>query len=147
MRNQDDIRRVLEENRTIAVVGLSRSPLKDSHSVSKYMQSFGYRIVPINPFAKEILGEKCYNSLIEMQDSLKQEIDIVNVFRPSRDVPRIASEVLALKSAFNRPKVFWTQLGIVDETSAEQVRRAGIKVIMDRCLKIEHQALGIRPSY
>ena len=123
---------------TVAVVGLSKDPTKPSHDVASYLRNHGYRIVPINPTVDEVLGEKAYPSLLSLPDTLKREIDIVDIFRRTEDVPPIVSEAIQLHSSLGRPKAVWMQLGIINETAARQAREAGLLVVMDRCLKIEH---------
>jgi hypothetical protein len=128
--------------KNIAVVGCSRDPSKDAHRIPRYLKEHGYRIIPINPFADKILGERCYPSLLEMPDDLKSTVDVVDIFRPSRDVPPIVDQALELKKKYGRPKVIWMQLGIVNEGAARNARKAGMTVVMDRCMKIEHMRLG-----
>lgn len=123
---------------TIAVVGLSKDPSKPSHDVASYLRDHGYRIVPVNPTVDEVLGEKAYPSLSSLPDSLKRDIDIVDIFRRSEDVPLIVEEAIKLHASIGRPKAVWMQLGIINETSAHQAKEAGLLVVMDRCLKIEH---------
>jgi len=123
---------------TIAVVGLSKDPSKPSHDVASYLKSHGYRIVPINPSVAEVLGETCYPSLLSLPDSLKREIDVVDIFRRSEDVPPIVEQAIELHQSSGHPKAVWMQLGIVNESSARQARDAGLLVVMDRCMKIEH---------
>jgi predicted CoA-binding protein len=135
---RDDIEAILNRARTIAVVGLSRNPEKDSHRVASYLQSKGYRIVPINPSADEVLGERSYPSLRELPDGLKEEIDVVDIFRPSGDVPPVVDEAVEMRRRFGKPGAVWMQLGIVNEEAAQRAREAGIDVVMDRCMKIEH---------
>lgn len=133
--NPDDaqIKELLEESRTIAVVGLSAKPHRDSFKVAKYMQERGYRIIPVNPALKEeVLGEKPYSSLSEVPE----QVDIVNVFRRSEDVPAVVQGALPLA-----PKAIWMQLGIVNEGAAEAAEKDGITVVMDRCIKIDHGLL------
>lgn len=134
----DSVASVLNRSRTIAVVSLSRNPEKDSHRVARYLQSKGYRIVPINPLADEVLGERSYPSLRELPDDLKAEIDVVDVFRPSGDVAPIVDEVVEMRRRFGKPEAVWMQLGIVNEEAARRAREAGLSVVMDRCMKIEH---------
>ncbi len=124
--------------KNVAVVGCSRNESKDAHRIPKYLKEHGYRIIPINPFSEEILGEKCYPSLLELPEDLKRTVDIVNIFRPSNDVPPIVNQAVKLKEEFGAPKVIWMQLGIVNEEAAKKARDAGIDVVMDRCMKIEH---------
>lgn len=137
--SQEEIKSVLERYRTVAVVGLSRNPAKASYRVAQYLQSVGYHIIPVNPFADEILGEKCYKSLLEVPET----IDIVDIFRPSEDVPAIVEEAITIKNRVGSPKVIWMQLGIVNEEAAKRAREAGFTVVMDRCMMIEHRRLSM----
>ena len=123
--------------KTIAVVGLSRDPAKPSNDVAKFMQSHGYRIVPINPTVVEVLGEKSYPSLLKLPDELKREIEVVDIFRRVEDVPPIVAEAVQLHSNAGRPKAVWMQLGIVNEEAARAAAESGMDVVMDRCMKIE----------
>jgi predicted CoA-binding protein len=127
----DDIGRLLTNAKTIAVVGLSDSPLRPSHGVSAYMQSQGYRIIPVNPAIRGALGEKAVASLGE----IKEKIDIVDVFRRSEFVPEVVDEAIRLKVP-----AIWMQEGVVHEAAAEKARKAGIVVVMDRCILKEHRA-------
>ncbi len=137
--SREEIESVLENYRTVAIVGLSRNPDKASYRVARYLQSVGYRIIPVNPFADEILGEKCYKSLLEVPDT----IDIVDIFRPSEDVPAIVDEAITIKNRVGSPKVIWMQLGIVNEEAAKRAREAGFTVVMDSCMMIEHRRLSM----
>ena len=123
---------------TIAVVGLSKDPSKPSNDVASYLMNHGYRIVPINPTINEILGEKTHPSLLSLPDSLKREIDTVDIFRRTEDVPPIVAEAITLHASFGHPKAVWMQLGIKNESSARDAVDAGLLVVMDRCMKIEH---------
>ncbi len=127
--------------KTIAVVGCSRDEAKDAHRIPRYLKEHGYRIIPINPFGDEILGEKCYPRLVEMPEKLKRTVDVVNIFRPSRDVPPIVDQAVELRIKYGAPKVIWMQLGIVNKEAAKKAKDAGIDVVMDRCMKIEHMRL------
>src|SRR5881296_2700923 len=118
MVDETEIRRVLSEIKTIAVVGCSKDPAKDAHRVPKYMQMHGYRIIPVNPTATEILGETAYPSLTAVPDSY----EIVDVFRPSDQVGPIVDEAIAAGKA----KVIWMQSGIVNEAAAARARAAGM---------------------
>jgi uncharacterized protein len=129
------------ELKTIAVVGLSRSEEKDSNDVARYMKEHGYRIVPVNPSSDEILGEKCYPSLIDIPYELKREIDIVDVFRPSEDCLDIAKQAVEMKKDYGKPLVFWMQLGIENEEARRILEEADIAVIENKCIKVEHQRL------
>jgi predicted CoA-binding protein len=127
----DPIANILRQSKTIAVVGLSDSPLRPSHGVSAYMQTHGYRIIPVNPEIKGSLGEKAYPSLLDVPE----KIDIVNVFRRPEFVAEVVDQAIKLKV----PAV-WMQEGVFNEPAAKKARDAGITVIMDRCILKEHQA-------
>jgi len=137
----DEIRSILEKYRTIAVVGLSRDRSKDSYRVAEYLGSKGYRIIPINLSADQILGQKCYRSLLEIPEELQETIEIVDIFRPSQDVPPIVDDAIQLRSRFGKPQVIWMQLGIVNEEAAKKARDRGLTVVMDRCIAQEHRKL------
>src|SRR5689334_23516773 len=131
----DDIntlRRLLKENHVIAVVGLSADWFRPSYFAAKYMQEHGYRVIPVNPKYKEILGEKSYASLRD----IPEKVDLVDVFRKSQDVPPIAEDAIAIGA-----KVLWQQLGVKNEEAAARARRAGLEAVIDRCVKIEHGRL------
>jgi hypothetical protein len=130
--DDEGLREILTRYSTVAVVGISRDPSKDAHTVPKYLQEHGYRIVPVNPFADEILGEKAYQSL----RAIPPGIDIVNVFRPSDQVEPVVDDALHTDA-----KVIWMQLGIRNEKAAEKAKRAGKVVVMDRCMRVEHARL------
>src|SRR6202040_2866344 len=121
----DPITDLLKRSRTIAVVGLSNSPLRPSHGVSAYMQSHGYRIIPVNPKIRGSLGEKAYASLLEVPE----KIDVVNIFRRPEFVEEIVDQAIQLKVP-----AIWMQEGVVHEAAAQKARQAGILVIMDRCI-------------
>jgi predicted CoA-binding protein len=125
----EEIRGILENNRTIAVVGLSTDPGKDSYRVAEYLKEHGYRLVPVNPKADEILGEQCYASLKEIPFS----VDLVDIFRKIEAIPAIVDEAIAIGA-----KVVWMQLGLAENRSAHKAMAAGLKVVMNKCLKIEH---------
>jgi hypothetical protein len=135
------LKEILESHSTVAVVGLSRNPSKDSYRVAEYLQSQGYRIVPVNPVAEEILGEKSYPSLLELPGELKRAVGIVDIFRPPEAVPSIVDDAIKLREEHGAPHVVWMQLGIVNEKAAEKARAAGMTVVMDRCIKVEHRRL------
>ena len=127
----DLIGELLKNARTIAVVGLSDSPMRTSYGVSKYMQAQGYRIIPVNPQISRSLGEKAYASLSEVRET----IDLVNVFRRAEYVPELVDEAIRLKLP-----AIWLQEGVVHEAAAKKARKAGIFVVMDRCIYKEHAA-------
>jgi len=126
------IAEALRTAKNIAVVGLSSSPLRPSHGVAAYMQSQGYRILPVNPEISEALGEKSYASLAEVPE----KIDIVDIFRRSEFVPEIVDEAIKL-----RVPIIWMQEGLVHEAAADRARKAGIFVVMDKCILKAHHAL------
>jgi uncharacterized protein len=138
----DDIatlRRILGTCKTIAVVGLSPQWHRPSFFAAKYMQSHGYRIVPVNPVASEILGERSYPSVTAAAKALAergQKIDMVDCFRKSEDIPPIADEAIAIDA-----RCLWMQIGVVNEAAASKARAAGLDVVMNRCVKIEHARL------
>jgi predicted CoA-binding protein len=128
--SEADIKYILENSKTVAVVGLSPREERDSHRVAKYLQSQGYRIIPVNPKAGEILGERSYPDLA----SVPEPIDLVDVFRRSEAVPGIVEEAIKMGA-----KTVWMQLGVVHEEAAARAREAGLQVVMDRCIMVEHR--------
>ncbi len=134
MNETQAIAHILDNFKTIAVVGLSPKPHRDSHEVSEYMQAHGYRIVPVNPAAltSEILGEKVYPSLLEA--ARHEHIDLVNVFRNSADVPPVVDDAIAIGA-----KAIWLQLGIEHAQAAAKAESAGLQVVQNKCLLIEHR--------
>ncbi|MCP8316984.1 MAG: CoA-binding protein [archaeon] len=134
---EDEITEILRNYRNVAVVGLSRDPNKDSYEVADYLKSKGYKIIPINPFADEILGERCYKSLLDLPDDIKRSIEIVDIFRPSKEVLPIVEQALQLRRKYGRPFVIWMQLGIVNQNAAKMAKDEGMKVVMNKCMKIE----------
>jgi len=139
--SKEEIKEILSTCKTIAVVGLSREPEKESYRVAKHMQKHGYRIIPVNPFADEVLGEKSYKSLLDIPEQIQKTIEIVDVFRKAEDMPPVVEQAVELKKKHGKPCVFWMQLGIVNEQAAETAKKAGMKVIMDKCLMQEHKRL------
>lgn len=133
----DDIRHILQHHRTVAVVGLSPKSHRDSYEVAEYMQRHGWRIIPVNPAAQvtEILGEKVYPTLTEA--ARVEKIDLVDVFRKSEDVPPVAGEAIAIGA-----RGLWLQLGIEHAAAASQARAAGLKVVQNKCLLVEHRRAG-----
>jgi predicted CoA-binding protein len=131
MPHSDPILDLLQRAKTIAVVGLSDSPLRPSHGVSAYLQTHGYRIIPVNPRIKIALGERAYPSLLDVPE----KIDIVNIFRRPEYVEEVVEQAIQLKVP-----AIWMQEEIVNEPAAEKARRAGIFVIMDHCILKEHRA-------
>lgn len=122
---------------TIAVIGCSTTPGKEAHQIPRYMLERGYDVVPINPFADEIFGRKAYDSLAGVDD----DVEMVNVFRPSEEVSGIVDEVLDRHGDRGDIEALWLQLGIRDDDATERAVDAGLDVVQDRCLKVEHQRL------
>ena len=123
------LRRILRECRTVAVVGLSPEWHRPSHFAAKYLQQHGYRIIPVNPRSAEILGERCYASLLE----IPERVDMVDVFRRSADVLPIAQQAVQIKA-----RCLWQQIGVLNLEADKLARDAGLDSVMDRCVKIEH---------
>ena len=131
----DSIAEILKKCKTIAVVGLSANPMRPSHEVSEYMQRAGYRIIPVNPKETEVLGEKSYARL----EDVPENVDIVNVFRRMAEVPPVIESAIRVGA-----KVVWMQLGIENAAAAETARAAGLAVVEDACILIEHRRRAIR---
>jgi len=134
---QDDLRAIYAETKTIAVVGASADESKASHRIPKYLQSQGYRIIPVSPKGGEILGEKVYASLKEIDSP----VDVVDVFRPAEETPAVASDAVAIGA-----KVLWLQSGIASDEAERIGEEGGLKVVMDRCMGATHRMLGLGPG-
>jgi predicted CoA-binding protein len=132
MNNDQMLKEILLSARTIASVGLSSNPEKESFWIVKYLQDQGYRIIPINPTADEILGEKAYPDL----ESVPEKIDVVQVFRKPEDVPPVVDSAIQVGA-----KVVWMQEGIVHKEAAQKAREAGLQVVMDACMRVTHRRL------
>jgi predicted CoA-binding protein len=130
------IRAALEAAETVAIVGCSPNPMRPSHEIARYLQRAGYRVIPVNPGHREILGEPCYPALSAVPAEVR--IDVVDVFRRSEYVAAVADEAIARGVSF-----LFMQLGVEDPASARRLEAAGIGVAMDRCILIEHRGLGI----
>jgi predicted CoA-binding protein len=135
------ITQILQESKNVAVVGLSNNPERASHEVAGYLQQHGYRVVPVNPVyaGQKILGEPVYATLQEAADALAPQgrrIDIVDCFRKSEDIPPLARDAIAVRAG-----CLWMQLGIENRAAADLARAAGLEVVMNHCIKIEHRAL------
>jgi predicted CoA-binding protein len=126
------LRRILKENRVIAVVGISANWYRPSYFAAKYLQEHGYRVIPVNPSYREVLGERCYPSLRD----IPQEVDVVDCFRKSEEIPALADDAIAIGA-----KVLWMQIGVINAAAAEKAETAGLDVVMNRCMKIEHARL------
>ena len=127
-----EINQILKSFRNIAIVGLSPKESRPSNQVARYLIEAGYNVIPVNPGQGEILGRKCYPDL----GSIPEPIEIVDIFRRSEDIPPIVSSAIKI-----RAKVVWMQLGIVNDDAAAEATKAGLSVIMNRCIKVDHQNL------
>ena len=137
MNSDTEMKEILLSTKTIASVGLSSNQEKDSYWIVSYLQEQGYRIIPVNPTAPEILGEKVYPSL----EAIPDKVDVVQVFRKSEDVPPVVESAIAIGA-----KVVWMQAGIINEEAAQKARAAGLQVVMDACMRVTHQRLiGPKP--
>ena len=125
----EEIKAILKSYRVVAVVGLSPKPERPSHQVAQYLKDHGYRIIPVNPGQKEILGEKCYRSLAD----IPFPVEVVDIFRNIEAIPAIVDEAITVGA-----KVVWMQQGLAEPASARKAREAGLQVVMDRCMKIDH---------
>ncbi|MBI5556960.1 MAG: CoA-binding protein [Deltaproteobacteria bacterium] len=130
--NMKEISAILQNCKTIAVVGLSPKENRPSNQVARYLQDVGYRIIPVNPGQTEILGETCYPSLLD----IPEPVDVVDIFRRSEEVLPVVEQAVAIKA-----KAVWMQQGIINEEAALLARSHGLAVVMDRCLKIDHASL------
>ncbi len=128
----EEIVSILKQYQTVAVVGLSEDPGRASHQVAAYLQSRGYRIIPVNPQCREVLGEKCYASLKD----IPEPVEVVDIFRKVEAIPGVVEEAIAVGA-----KVIWMQLGLESSEAAVKARAAGLQVVMNRCMKIEHAKL------
>jgi predicted CoA-binding protein len=128
----EEIQRILKSSKTIAVVGLSDKPERDSHQVAAYLKEKGYTVIPVNPAKTTILGEKSYPDLA----SIPSQVDIVDIFRKVDVIPGIVDEAIRIKS-----KVVWMQLGLAHNASARKASAAGLTVVQSKCLKIEHKKM------
>ena len=135
MNDPKEIRRALAEAETVAVVGCSPNPARPSHTIARYLQQRGYRVIPVNPGHREILGEKCYPSLSAIPRDVR--VDIVDVFRRSSEVGPVADQAIERGTG-----LFFMQQGVVDEEAAGRLEKAGIPVAMDRCILVERERLG-----
>ncbi len=128
------MKQLLQETKTIAVVGLSNKPDRPSYGVAKYMQAHGYKIIPVNPTCSEILGETCYPDL----SSIPVPVDMVNVFRKSEDCLEVAQEAVKIGA-----KSLWLQMGIINQEALDHASSHGLTGIMNKCLMVEHRNLGL----
>jgi len=132
-----EMKRLLEQTQSIAVVGLSSRPERPSHGVARYLIAQGYRVIPVNPTVDEVLGLKSYPDL----KAIPEPVDVVDIFRRSEHVPPIVEQAIEIGA-----RAVWMQLGVVHEEAAARAEAAGLIVVMDRCIAVEHRRLGIAPK-
>ena len=133
MMSESEIRAMFQGMKTVAIVGLSADPTRDSHGVARFLQRNGYRVIPVNPtLSSAVLGEQPYTSLREVPEP----VDVVTVFRRSEFVPEVVDDAIAIGA-----KAVWLQLGVVHHEAAQQARNAGLEVVIDRCIAVEHRRL------
>jgi uncharacterized protein len=130
--SQDEIAQILRSSKVIAVIGASLKPERPSHWISVYLKEQGFKVIPVNPGLSEVLGDKCYKSL----NDIPEPVDIVDIFRDPSAVPAIVDEAIAKKA-----KAIWMQQGIVHNEAADKARAAGLQVVMNKCIYVEHQNL------
>ena len=131
---EGDIKKILSDSKTVAVVGISPREDRPSYIVASYLKAKGYRIIPVRPDGEEILGEKVYHSLTEIPQGIG--VDVVDIFRRSEDVPPVVEEAIQRKA-----RVVWMQEGVIHKEARQKAEKAGLKVVMDRCMKKDHQRL------
>lgn len=129
------VKKIITQSKTVAVVGISKKEERDSYRVAAYLKDHGYTMIPVNPQADEILGEKCYAALADIPFA----VDVVDVFRNPSVLPALADEIVALT---HRPKAVWFQLGVVNNDAAQKIKDDGIDVVQNLCIKIEHARLA-----
>jgi uncharacterized protein len=125
--------------KTIAVVGASKNPEKEAYTVPRYLKEHGYRIVPVNPTAMEIMGERAYPGILELPEEVGRSVDVVEVFRPSDELPQVALQAAEMKKRYDRPLYFWAQQGLESEEAKRILERSGIPYVMDACMRTMHQ--------
>lgn len=139
--NQTDIGQILKRHKTVAVVGLSKNPEKASFQVAEYLQKQGYHIIPVNPTADKILSQKAHKTLLDIPLETQKTVEIVDIFRPSKDIPLIIDQTIQLRKQHGKPYVVWMQLGITNQQAAEKAQKAELTVIMNKCMMMEHGRL------
>lgn len=132
--SDEEIKAILEEAKTVAVVGLSDNPERESHQVAAYLKAQGYRIIPVNPNVQEVLGERAYPTLGDIPKDIK--VDVVDIFRRPEFIPEIVDQAIARGA-----KAVWMQKGLAHNAAADKARAAGLAVVMDRCMMVEHRRL------
>lgn len=133
---------VVNKYKFVAVVGASKSPDKDAFTVPEYLQKRGFKIVPVNPTADSIHGEKAYPNLAALPNDVARKVEVVEVFRPSEELPQVAAQVAEMKRKLGRPFVFWAQQGIENEEAKRVLSAAKVDYVMDACMRTVHQIYG-----
>ena len=131
----------LKKYKTIAVVGASKNPTKDANTVPQFMKDRGYKIIPVNPTADEIVGEKAYPNLMDLPAELANKVEIVDVFRPGEELPLVAQQVVDFHRKYGRPFVFWAQLGLENEEAKQILAKNKIPYVMNACLRIVQKSI------
>lgn len=138
---------VLTKYKVVAVVGASKNPEKDANSVPAYLMEHGYDVIPINPTADVVLGKKVYPSLASLPEEVAKTVDIVDVFRPSEELPDLARQVVEMKKRSGRPSVFWSQLGIENDDAKKTLEGSKVAYVMNACMRTEHMVRGMSRGY
>ncbi len=132
-------REVLKKYKVIAVVGASKNPEKEAYTVPQYMKEHGYKIIPVNPTADQILGEKAYPSLLDLPAEVAKQVELVDVFRPSEELPQVAQQVIDIRKKYGRPFVFWAQLGLENAEAKRILSKNGVPYVMNACMRVVHR--------
>ncbi len=135
-----DPKEVIRKYKTVAVVGASKNPEKEANTVPAYLMDNGYTIIPVNPTTDTVLGLKSYPSLADIPAEIAKKVEVVEVFRPSEELPQVAKQVVEMKERTGRPYVFWGQLGLENDEAKKTLAEAKVDYVMDRCMRVEHRA-------
>ncbi len=133
---------VVKKYKVIAVVGASKNEEKEAYKVPLYMKQHGYKIIPVNPTADQVLGEKSYPSLLDLPPELAKQVELVDVFRPSEELPQVAQQVIEMYKRHGRPLVFWAQLGLENEEAKRMLSKNGVQYVMNACLRVIHRMVS-----
>lgn len=139
--SRSNIEKILKRYKTVAVVGISRNLEKDSHLVGEYLKAHNFRIIPVNPSADEVLGIKSYDSLLDIPPEIQKTIEVVNIFRPSEEVPYIIEQAIRIRDLYGVLQAIWLQLGIFNEVAVKAAKKAGLMVIANKCMMVEHNRI------
>jgi hypothetical protein len=129
---------VMKRSKVIAVVGASKNPEKEAHSIPQYLKDNGYRIIPINPTATEIFGEKTFPDLLSLPSDVATQVEVIEVFRPSDELPDVARQVVELSKRYGKQYVFWAQAGLENDQAKKILSESGIPYVMDACMRVVH---------